>query len=88
MQQNANLLLQDNVKSTFKHFDENNRYVYHEKKDDLGEFFKDASIARFQSTSEIPKDLANIEKLLIIKEEENEEIRFKAQISLKVYGPL
>ncbi|CAL1209734.1 unnamed protein product [Candida parapsilosis] len=74
MQQNANLLLQDNVKSTFKHFDENNRYVYHEKKDDLGEFFKDASIARFQSTSEIPKDLANIEKLSIIKEEENEEI--------------
>ncbi|KAI5967737.1 GIN1 [Candida margitis] len=73
-QQSANILLQENLKSTFKNFDDNNRYVNDSKKDDLGEFFKDASIARFQTTSEIPQDLANIERLSIIKEEDNEEI--------------
>ncbi|KAI5963895.1 ASG1 [Candida theae] len=73
-QQNANILLQENVQSTFKNFDENNKYMHDAKKDELSEFFKDASIARFQSTSEIPKDLANIEKLSVIKEEDNEEI--------------
>ncbi|KAG5421051.1 ASG1 [Candida metapsilosis] len=83
-QHNANILLQENVKSTFKNFDQNNKYAHNTntKKDELSEFFRDASIARFQSTSDIPKDLSNIEKLSVIKEEDNEEIGSNAGAGL------
>ncbi|KAI5950929.1 ASG1 [Candida jiufengensis] len=81
-QQISSKFLNDDVKDTFKNFDNNNHYSQSSKKEDLGQLFSNSNIVRFQSTTDIPKEIVNIEKLSIIKEEENQEVGEKTGAEL------
>ncbi|KAI5966841.1 ASG1 [Candida pseudojiufengensis] len=74
--------MNDDVKDTFKNFDDNNHYSQTTKKEDLGQLFSNSNIVRFQSTSDIPPEITNIAKLSIIKEEENQEVGSKVGADL------
>ncbi|CAK9436315.1 uncharacterized protein LODBEIA_P08730 [Lodderomyces beijingensis] len=80
--QQAEQFKSDKIKTTFKNFDQNNQYAQPDKKDDLGQYFENHNIDRFQSTLEIPREITNIAKLSPVKEEENEEIGSKAGADL------
>ncbi|KAL6454637.1 ASG1 Activator of stress genes protein 1 [Candida maltosa Xu316] len=60
-----------NVKNTFNNFDKMNQYA---KRDSLGQLFDQTSIAKFESSSDLPKNVANLERVDIPKEEDNKEI--------------
>lgn len=66
-----------NVKNTFENFDNMNHFVKKERereRESLSQLFDNTSMAKFESSSEIPKNVANIQRVATPLEENNKEI--------------
>ncbi|RCK59325.1 Activator of stress genes protein 1 [Candida viswanathii] len=71
-----------NVKTTFKNFDNMNQYAKKDqvpqdqygKKESLGQLFDTTSQAKWAAGSDLPKEVANLQRVESPKEEENKEI--------------
>lgn len=74
LQEQAEKLQSSNVQATFQNFDNNNQYYQSNKRDDLGQLFKNHNLARFHAHSEIPQEVTNIAKMGPGKDEENQEV--------------